>query len=88
MTAYHVDIRDDVARVITKLPRRIRDSVYDAIASLARDPRPRGCKKLKFEVPLYRIRVAEYRIIYTIEDKRLVVLVIRVAHRKNVYRRL
>ncbi|MDO8304094.1 MAG: type II toxin-antitoxin system RelE/ParE family toxin [Sedimentisphaerales bacterium] len=85
---YHVDIREDAAKAIERLPRRMRDVIYDVIVSLANNPRPHGCKKFKFPVPLYRIRIADYRIVYTIEDKRLVVLVIRVAHRREVYRQL
>ena len=85
---YRVDIREDAAKAIERLPRKMGEAIYKSIAALADNPRPHGCKKLKFPVPLYRIRVAEYRIVYTIEDKRLVVLVIRVAHRREVYRQL
>jgi mRNA interferase RelE/StbE len=85
---YRVDIREDAAKAIEHLPRKIRDAVYESIAALAQNPRPHGCVKLKFNLPLYRIRVADYRIVYTIKDKNLVVLIIRVAHRREVYRYL
>ena len=85
---YRVDIREDAAKAMGRLPRKMREVIYKSIAALAENPRPYGCKKLKFSVPLYRIRIADYRIVYTIEDKRLIVLVIRVAHRKEIYRQL
>ena len=49
-------------------------------------PRPIGSVKLEGEENLWRIRVGDYRIVYTIEDKKLIVLVVRIAHRKDVYR--
>ena len=54
--------------------------------ALAANPRPRGVKKLTGLDDLYRIRVADYRIVYQIQDDRLIVLVVRIGHRKDVYR--
>jgi mRNA interferase RelE/StbE len=85
---YTIEIREDATKAAEKLPRKMRDAIYAAVAGLADNPRPQGCKKLAYAEPLYRIRVGDYRIIYTIQDKRLVVLVIHIAHRKDVYRRL
>ena len=59
--------------------------IKQAIASLADNPRPTGCKKLKGE-PAWRIRVGNYRVIYEIYDDKVIVIVITVGHRKNVYR--
>jgi mRNA interferase RelE/StbE len=56
-----------------------------AIYALANDPRPHGCKKLKGRIG-YRIRVSHYRVIYTISDTALVVVVIDLGHRKEIYR--
>ncbi len=56
------------------------------IESLATEPRPNGVRKLTGTQDLYRVRVADYRIVYRIEDDRLVIEVVRVAHRKEVYR--
>jgi mRNA interferase RelE/StbE len=53
--------------------------------ALACDPRPEGCKLLKVE-KRYRIRVGDYRIVYEIRDEVLLVLVVRIAHRSDVYR--
>ena len=60
--------------------------IKDAIASLADNPRQSGCKKLKGE-PAWRIRVGNYRIIYEIYDDQVIVIVVTVGHRKNVYKR-
>jgi mRNA interferase RelE/StbE len=56
------------------------------IRALADDPRPQGSEKITGSDDLYRIRSGDYRAIYTIQDDRLVVLVVRVAHRRDVYR--
>ena len=58
--------------------------IKNAIASLANNPRPQGCKKLKGE-PAWRIRVGNYRIIYEIDDDQVIVIVVTVGHRKNIY---
>ncbi|MDJ0899633.1 MAG: type II toxin-antitoxin system RelE/ParE family toxin [Xenococcus sp. MO_188.B8] len=56
------------------------------IDALATEPRPEGVVKLKGEENLYRIRVGDYRVIYNVQDDRLLVLVVKVGHRGDVYR--
>ncbi len=73
-------------RQILKLPAGVDRRVEDAIDDLAQDPRPQGVKKLKAGDELYRLRVGSYRILYHIEDKRLVVLVVKAVDRRDVYR--
>lgn len=85
---YKVVIRDEAAKAAERLSRKQREAIYEAIVGLADNPRPHGCKKLTHSEQLYRIRVGDYRIVYTIQDKQLVVLIIRIAHRKDIYRRL
>jgi len=60
--------------------------VTDAIRSLQAHPRPAGCKKLAGNADYYRIRVGDYRVLYEIRDRVLLVLVIKVGHRREVYR--
>jgi mRNA interferase RelE/StbE len=67
-----------------KLPREVLKSINVAIETLKGSPRPIGCKKLTNR-DAYRIRVADYRIIYEIHDKTVTVLVIRIRHRREVY---
>lgn len=59
--------------------------IISALHALADDPRPHGVKKLKGYRDYWRIRVGDYRIIYTIQDDRLLVIVIRIGHRREVY---
>lgn len=71
-----------------KLPRDIQHRLDPALLALADNPRPPGCKKLQGREETYRIRVGDYRVIYRVEDDRLIVLVIEIGHRRDVYRGL
>ena len=70
------------ARSTTRTRRRI----LRAIIALEVNPRPPGAKKLRGESELWRVRVGDYRILYSIEEARLVVLVVKIGHRREVYR--
>lgn len=74
-------------KTLAKLPADVRGRVDEKLLSLESDPRPKGCKYLK-SVKLYRLRVGDWRIMYSIEDEELVVLVIRIAPRGEVYKGL
>jgi mRNA interferase RelE/StbE len=82
---YSIEIKRSAAREIEDLPLKTRRLVVERIGGLADDPRPRGCEKLAGGEH-YRIRQGEYRIVYTIEDAVLTVWVVKVAHRRDVYR--
>ena len=71
---------------MAKLPREAQVRVAAAMEALTANPRPHGVKKLSGEESLYRIRTGDYRIIYQIRDKELIVLIVKVAHRREVYR--
>jgi mRNA interferase RelE/StbE len=73
-------------RQIRKLPQRQRDRVNARLLELERDPRPQGVKKLSGEKNVYRIRIGDYRALYSIEDEILFVLVIEVGHRRDIYK--
>jgi mRNA interferase RelE/StbE len=84
---YEIRITEVAAKEIDTLPRKKdRQAVVGRILGLAEDPRPPGYMKLSGHEELYRVRQGPYRIVYTIEDDRLVVIVIRVADRKEAYR--
>lgn len=86
MAAYDLRITAAAAKELDALPRRKdRQAVVSRILALAEEPRPPGCVKLSGVEALYRIRQGRYRIVYSIEDDQLVVIVIRVADRKEVY---
>ena len=88
---YEIVISEKADKELDKLPAKVADKILDKIEILATDPKPRKHKKLtNFHVAnvtgdLYRIRIGDYRAIYTIEDEILRVLVVKVAHRKEVY---
>ena len=84
--SYEILIRRSAEKEIRDLPIGARARVVARIRALAETPRPPGCEKLSGR-DAYRIRVGEYRVIYTIADRILVVEVVRVAHRKDVYRK-
>lgn len=85
---YRVGIKKPALKVIGKLPRPLANRIRQAIDGLATDPRPPGYKKLAIKDGLYRVRVGDWRIIYTIEDDQLIILVLRVGPRGGVYRNL
>jgi mRNA interferase RelE/StbE len=60
--------------------------VADAIRALGADPRPPGCKELAGDIAYYRIRVGDYRVLYEVRDREILVLVIKIGHRREVYR--
>ena len=81
---YEVLLSPSAKRDYKKLPREVLRIVNTAIDTLKSSPRPAGCKKLSNRGS-YRIRVADYRIIYEIHDKTVTVLIIRIRHRREVY---
>ncbi len=88
MATYTVTILPSALGQLAELPRHEQRKIKERIDRLAADPRPPGVKKLLGESDLFRLRSGNYRIIYSIEDVRLIVLVIRVGHRRNVCRGL
>lgn len=84
---YRLEVTPSAKKALAALPKAARLRVDARINALATDPRPHGVKTLRgSKPPLLRLRVGDYRIIYAVEDDRLVVLVVRIAHRREVYR--
>ena len=81
---YIITVKKGATKALDKAPKNVRDACWAAISKLADDPRPHGCVKLKNDLG-YRIRVGEWRVIYTIEDKELLILIVRVGPRGGVY---
>ncbi|WP_419920595.1 type II toxin-antitoxin system RelE family toxin [Candidatus Poriferisodalis sp.] len=86
MSRYKVEIARRAVKSIARLPRREQLRVRAAVDLLADEPRPPGCVALADEDSVYRVRVGDYRIVYEVVDDRLVVQVVRVGHRRDVYR--
>lgn len=86
MASYRIELKRSAAREIEEISnKKQRQQIVSRIAKLAEDPRPPGCQKLSGQ-EAYRIRQGAYRIIYTIEDDRLVVSVVKVGYRRDVYK--
>ncbi len=89
MTAkYKIQFNKKYLKDLEKIPAYAQKQISAKVLALGIDPRPEGCKKLhgSGNTPLYRIRAGDYRVIYTINDDILLVLVIEVGHRKEIYR--
>jgi mRNA interferase RelE/StbE len=84
---YRVLIKSSAAKEIEAVDqKKDRQRIVAKIQALADDPRPAGCEKLFGEQDRYRVRVGRYRVIYSIGDEELLVVVVRVGHRKDIYR--
>ena len=81
---YQVVIEKQAQKQLAKIPPPFYNNIAAALKDLSADPRPHGCKKLKGR-PGYRIRVGDYRIIYSIHDKVLIVMILAIGHRKDIY---
>lgn len=88
MAAYRVRFKPSADKALSKLPVAVQRRIVAVAEALADDPRPAGAVKLTGEDELYRIRVGDYRIVYQIQDRVLMVLVVRIGHRRDVYRGL
>ena len=86
--AYEVRLKPSVVRTLKKLPAQIRARIGSRLDAFAGNPRPPGCEKLGGVEDLYRVRVGDYRIVYRVSDEFLLVLVVTIGHRGDVYRRL
>lgn len=87
MPTYRVEIRSSARKELAALPRDVLRRVDAAILGLAEHPRPAGCKALQGSEGLLRIRVGDYRVVYRVEDDVLVVLLVKIGHRREIYRR-
>ena len=86
MTRYRISIERDALQALSKLDKPIRRRVQTAIDGLADDPRPHGVRALVGQPGLLRMRVGDYRIVYEVHDNQLLVLVIDLGHRREIYR--
>lgn len=85
---YKVHLKRSVVKTLKSLPQREVRKIGKKIDSLEQNPIPKDSKKIKGEKDLYRVRVGDYRILYFFQNSNLTVLVIRVGHRKDIYKDL
>ena len=85
---YTIIIRETVKKELKEIPDADYKKIRKIIISLAENPFPHGCLKLEgFDSKLYRIRKGDYRIIYSVEHQIVTVTILKIAHRKDVYRK-
>ncbi|HEC20605.1 MAG TPA: type II toxin-antitoxin system RelE/ParE family toxin [Gammaproteobacteria bacterium] len=85
MARYELAFRKSVAKDLRNLPKKEVQRILACIEALRENPRGEGCLKLSNQ-ERYRVRQGRYRVIYEIQDAQLIILVVKVAHRSNVYR--
>ena len=83
---YTIEFAASALREFKALERALQRRVGTRIDHLANNPFPPGVKKLQGELSFYRIRVGDYRVIYRIDGKRVVIMVLKIGHRRDVYR--
>ena len=85
MAEYKIYFKKSVEKDFNVTPKKDLKKILDRIEALAEDPRPPGCEKLT-EQQKYRLRQGRYRILYSIQDDELTIWVVKVGHRKDIYR--
>ncbi len=87
MAGYEIQITRSAEKRLKKLPRPDQRRIVDAVLALASDPWPRGSRKLRGYRDVFRIRVGFYRVLYSVEQGRLIIIVLKVGHRSDIYQR-
>lgn len=85
---YKIEIENSALQFLKKLDKGTQRRIVASVQSLATNPRPDGVRKLTNSDGLYRVRVGDYRVVYQIQDNRLLVLVIRIGSRTDIYKNL
>ena len=84
---YQIELRRRAQRALDRLPKSDFQAVIEAIKELARTPRPKGVEKIK-SAGLWRVRQGDYRIVYNIDDSQKIATILRIGHRREIYRAL
>jgi mRNA interferase RelE/StbE len=85
---YEIQLSTEASDFLRQQSKKVTRQIVRKLESLAKEPRPANCVRLKGNSSYYRIRSGDYRIVYTIRDKQVLVLVLKIGHRKDVYKRL
>ncbi|MDD4924325.1 MAG: type II toxin-antitoxin system RelE/ParE family toxin [Dehalococcoidales bacterium] len=84
---YRIELRRQAQRSLDKLPKGDFTAITEAVQNLADSPRPKGVEKIK-SAGLWRIRYGDYRIVYSIDDDNKIIIILRIGHRREIYRSL
>lgn len=85
MSDYSITFARSARKELESLPGNVVQRIFPKIEALAANPRPSGCKKLKGSSDLWRIRIGEYRVIYSILDQKIRIEIIAIRHRREAY---
>ncbi len=86
MPRFEIEITRTAEKQLKALARGDQERLAAAMLRLANDPRPRGCRKLSGYDDAFRIRVGKFRVIYSFSDAKLIILILKIGHRREVYR--
>ena len=86
--SYRIEIKRSAAKALKKIPKANRKRIVDKIDSLAESPPNPDTTKMKGNNPFHKVSVGDYRIVYEIQEDVLVILVVNIGHRKDIYRNL
>ena len=86
MASYNIEVSSTAEKQLRKLSQKDQINVLKRIQELSREPRPNHSRKLRGQDNIYRVRVGNYRILYSIENRHLTIIILKVGHRRDVYR--
>ena len=86
--SYQIQIKRSAQKELEALPKREQRRIIRALEALSEKPRPSGVRKIVGAEDLYRLRVGDYRVVYQIKEQILTIWVIRIGHRRDIYRHL
>ena len=86
MASYRVEVTRSAERQLRRLPHLDRERVARTMLALADDPFPRGTRKLSGYDDVFRVRVGRYRILYSVSNTEVIIVILKIGHRKDVYR--
>lgn len=83
---YKIEISEKIEKTLKKIPEYGKILIIEKINKLAQEPRPPLCSKMEGMSNVYRIRAGNYRILYSIDDEIITIIVLKIGHRQNVYK--
>lgn len=86
MDTYQIEWRKSALRELKRVDRSVVPRIVSAVESLRTEPRPVDARKLRGSQQTFRVRVGDYRVVYEVSESRLVIQIVRVRHRRDVYR--
>jgi len=86
--SYRIEVKRSAAKTLKKIPKASRKRIVEKIDSLAESPPNPDTTKMKGNNPFHKVRVGDYRIVYEIQEDVLMILVLKIGHRKDIYKNL